>query len=138
MRAKWVIVIVAVCVLVVMGGCDRDAPDRPRELPASELDKVEVTGSVDDDIVYLTVYNGSAWDITELIVAINVVLTSGATVEGRQYSLTTTYAPGYIESLTTEELSCPLGLGIDSLDEVSRWDWRVVTAYGIPHATRGK
>lgn len=121
-------------------------PFMPREVPGSELAKVDGPALIDGNTLQVSVYNGSEWNIKELIVGVTMVRTPAPmpfgppslkpaaerTVEISEkrpdqtviYHLRGTAAPQTTTVFTADLTSEP--------GPEQEWHWAIVGAKGVP------
>jgi hypothetical protein len=123
-------------------------PFVPRELPESELAKLDGPATITGDTLQVSVYNGSGWDLREITVGLTLLrhaeantayygtaklmpaaVTSAKTAERRSDMTVLYHLKGAAAPLTTTVFSETLGTALGPDQE---WHWAIVQAKGIP------
>jgi hypothetical protein len=116
------------------------------ELPQDDLLKLEGPAAIHDDVLEVSLHNGSGWEVKEIVVGITVLqsapelkptklLTADSAAPQKSADLTMLYhlkATALPDSLTVFRGN----LGGD-LDSAKDWHWALVSARGIPPAAPG-
>jgi hypothetical protein len=136
----------------------------PQDLPARELAKLDGPASINGDMLQLTVYNGTAWDLKEITVGLTILRkspidsapeaarllpavagmsagtpsapppTSGAPAEKRPDLTVLYHMKGSAAPFTTTVFHEALGTMISPDQD---WHWAIVGAKGLPHQPLG-
>src|SRR5262249_16897477 len=120
-------------------------PHIASDLPASELAKLEAGAAIHDGVLEVTVHNGTAWEVKEIVVGLTLLNQSGAELgparliaaaeiqpEARRPDVTTIY---HVKATAPADWKVIFkGLVNDDLDQVKDWHWALVAARGVPPA----
>jgi len=115
------------------------------DLPPFELTKLEAGATIHDGVLEVTVHNGSAWELKEIVVGLTLLNQSGAELgaarliaaaeiqtEARRPDVTTIY---HLKATAPADSKVVFkGLVIEDLDQVKDWHWALVAARGVPPA----
>src|SRR5204863_6768286 len=123
------------------------------DLPQDELPKLEGHAVIHDDILEISVHNGTVWELRELVIGVTVIQRSvqldASVSESKMVS-----DPNWIGKLpdstviyhlrgsvsTNSNGTLRVVLGADSNISISGnadWHWALVSARGIPPASQG-
>jgi hypothetical protein len=127
------------------------APFAARDLPDSELGKLEGPAIIDGNRLQVSVHNGSAWDLREITVALTILRSPDMTTADIDPAK---LVPGAAESISSSEkrpdvtvlyhlkaAAAPLtttmfqGTLNTSLSTEQEWHWAIVQARGIAPAS---
>src|SRR6266487_5927989 len=123
------------------------------DLPQDELPKLEGHALMHDDIVEISVHNGTPWELRELVIGITVLqrslqidasaaepkMVSDPTWTGKLPDSTVIYhLRGSVSANSNGTLSAVLGADSNiSVSGSADWHWALVSARGIPPASQG-
>ena len=132
-------------------------PFTPRELPDSEMAKLDGPATINGDTLQVSVYNGSSWDLKEITVGLTILrpadtrtayygparLVTAAAGDNtppadpapaeKKSDLTVLYhLKGTAAPLTTTVFTETLGAAIAANQD---WHWAIVQAKGVPPAS---
>jgi hypothetical protein len=115
------------------------------DLPQFELAKLEAGAAIHDGILEVTVHNGTAWELKEIVVGLTLLNQSGAELgsarliaaaeiqtEARRPDATTIY---HLKATAPADSKVLFkALVNDDLEQVKDWHWALVAARGVPPA----
>lgn len=115
------------------------------DLPQYELAKLETGAAIHDGVLEVTVHNGTAWELKEIVVGLTLLNQTGAELgparllaaaeiqtEARRPDLTTIY---HLKATAPADSKVIFkGLVNDDLDQAKDWHWALVAARGVPPA----
>ena len=115
------------------------------DLPQYELAKLETGAAIHDGVLEVTVHNGTAWELKEIVVGLTLLNQSGPELgparliaaaeiqtEARRPDLTTIY---HLKATAPSDSKVVFkGLVNDDLDQAKDWHWALVAARGVPPA----
>jgi hypothetical protein len=125
------------------------------DLPQDELPKLEGHALIHDDIVEISVHNGTPWELRELVIGITVLrfqsavqldasaaepkMVSDPSWTGKRPDSTVIYhLRGSVSPNSNGTLSAILGSDSNiSISGNADWHWALVSARGIPPASQG-
>jgi hypothetical protein len=120
-------------------------PHIASDLPQYELAKLEAGAAIHDGVLEVTVHNGTAWELKEIVVGLTLLNQSAAELgsarllaaaeiqtEARRPDVTTIY---HLKATAPADSKVMFkGLVNDDLDQVQDWHWALVAARGVPPA----
>lgn len=115
------------------------------DLPQYELAKLETGAAIHDGVLEVTVHNGTAWELKEIVVGLTLLNQSGPELgparliaaaeiqtEARRPDVTTIY---HLKATAPSDSKVIFkGLVNDDLDQAKEWHWALVAARGVPPA----
>jgi hypothetical protein len=125
------------------------------DLPQDELPKLEGHALIHDDVVEISVHNGTRWELRELVIGVTVLqfqsavqidtsavepkMVSEPSWTGKQPDSTAIYhLRGSVSANASGTLSAVLGSESNvSISANADWHWALVSARGIPPASQG-
>ncbi len=125
------------------------------DLPQDELPKLEGHALIHDDVVEISVHNGTRWELRELVIGVTVLqfqsavqidassaepkTVSDPTWTGKRPDSTSIYhLRGSVSANASGTLSAVLGSESNvSISGSADWHWALVSARGIPPASQG-
>ena len=123
------------------------------DLPQDELPRLEGHALIHDDVVEISVHNGTPWELRELVIGITVLqrslridasaaepkMVSDPTWTGKLPDSTLIYhLRGSVNANSNGTLSAVLGADSNvSISGNVDWHWALVSARGIPPASQG-
>ncbi len=125
------------------------------DLPQDELPKLEGHALIHDDVVEISVHNGTRWELRELVIGVTVLqfqsavqidassaepkTVSDPTWTGKRPDSTAIYhLRGSVSANSNGTLTAILGADSNvSVSGSADWHWALVSARGIPPASQG-
>ncbi len=125
------------------------------DLPQDELPKLEGHALIHDDVVEISVHNGTRWELRELVIGLTVLqfqsavqidassaepkIVSDPTWTGKRPDSTAIYhLRGSVSANSNGTLTAILGADSNvSISGSADWHWALVSARGIPPASQG-
>ena len=122
------------------------------DLPQDELPKLEGHALIHDDVVEISVHNGTRWELRELVIGVTVLqrslqidttaveakMVSDPSWTGKRPDSTAIYhLRGSVSANSNGTLSAVLGADSNvSISGSADWHWALVSARGIPPASQ--
>ena len=124
----------------------KEADNSPKDVPASELNKIEGPATIIGDSLQLSVYNGTGWQLEEITIGLTIlrhpsqatsipstgrlVPASSVQIVAKRSDTTILYHfKGSAAPNTRQIFAQPLGISLSADQE---WHWAIIEAKGTP------